>query len=120
VQLQWHKDSAGAWHTLDAVDPARFEHAGGQHGVFVIWRNGESARMSVVLYVGRGFLPRELADCRRDPLFRAEHGLHVTWASLPPRDVDGVAAYLYDRLRPLWGEAVQTVQPLPVNLPLTA
>jgi hypothetical protein len=76
--------------------------------------------MAPVLYVGRGFLPREIADCRRDPLFRAEQALHVTWASLDPRDVDGVAAYLYDRLRPLWGEAVPSAQPMPVNLPLTA
>ena len=120
MQLQWYKSSAGEWCVLDAVDPSGLDHAGPQHGVFVVWRNGHAARMSVVLYVGRGFLPRELAKCRRGPLFRAEHGLRVTWATVNPRDVDNVAAYLYERLRPLWGEAIYAEQPLPVNLPLTA
>jgi hypothetical protein len=120
VQLDWHKSLGGRWCGLDEVDVSRFDHVGSQHGVFVVWRNGHAQSVSVVLYVGRGFLPRELADCRRDPLFRGEDGLHVTWASLEPSMVDGVAAYLYDRLRPLWGEVVGSVQPTPVNLPLSA
>jgi hypothetical protein len=36
------------------------------------------------------------------------------------RDVDGVAAYLYQQLRPLWGEVVHAAVAQPVNLPLTA
>jgi hypothetical protein len=120
VQLRWHKSPAGDWWALEDVNLGGFDQVGAQHGVFVIWRNGAAARMSVVLYVGRGFLPRALADCRRDPIFRAEHGLRVTWASLDPGAVDSVAAYLYDRLRPIWGEVVPSIQPTPVNLPLTA
>jgi hypothetical protein len=38
---------------------------------------------------------------------------------LDPGDVDGVAAYLYDRLRPLWGEVVPSAKAMPVNLPVT-
>ena len=120
MQLQWYKRPGGEWCSLDEIDVNGFGHVASQHGVFVVWRDGHAARVSVVLYVGRGFLPRVLADCRRDPLFRGEQGLRVTWASLDPHEVDGVAAYLYERLRPLWGEVVRSVQPLPVNLPMTA
>ena len=36
-------------------------------------------------------------------------------------EVDGVAAYLYEQLRPVWGEMVPTiVRRMPVNLPMTA
>jgi len=59
----------------------------------VIWRNG-TRQIAVILYVGRGTLRRELADCRRDPLFRGEPGLKVTWARVEPGEVDGVTAYL--------------------------
>jgi hypothetical protein len=48
-------------------------------------------------------------------------GLRITWAEADPRDVDGVAAYLYQQLRPLWGEVQRSpAAPRPVNLPLTA
>jgi hypothetical protein len=104
---------------LDKVDLAAIDHAGVAHGVFVIWRSAWRPA-SVVLYVGRGFLRRELADCRRDPLFRFEPGLHVTWAGVDIGEVDGVAAYLCEKLRPVWGELVPRVPQMAVNLPLTA
>ena len=119
MQLQWHKASGDQWCVLDRIDAAHLDGSGAEHGVYVIWRSAPTAR-SVVLYVGRGFLRREIADCRRDPMFRCEPGLRVTWANLDPSDVDSVAAYLYERLRPVWGEVVTRVPPTCVNLPLTA
>lgn len=118
LQLQWQKGPADEWCVLDQVDLESIDRAGVPHGVFVIWRSGRN-QVSVVLYVGRGFLRRELADCRRDPLFRGEPGLRVTWAGVDLNAVDGVAAYLYDRLRPVWGELSPAVAPMPVNLPPT-
>jgi hypothetical protein len=119
MQLQWHK-TGDDWCVLDQIEASGIEGCGAQHGVYVIWRGGAMARTSVVLYVGRGVLRREIADCRRDPLFRCEPGLRVTWAGLDPTAVDSVAAYLYEQLRPLWGEVVPSVPPTSVNLPLTA
>jgi hypothetical protein len=118
LQLQWQKGQADEWCVLDEVDLETIDRAGAPHGVFVIWRSRMS-QVSVVLYVGRGFLRRELADCRRDPLFRGEPGLRVTWAGVDPNEVDGVAAYLCERLRPVWGELAPAVPPMPVNLPPT-
>jgi hypothetical protein len=121
VELQWKKGAADDWCVLDKIDLNSLEQSGFPHGVFVIWRSGIPRRMSVVLYVGRGFLRRGLADCRRDPLFRGEPGLRVTWASVEAREVDSVAAYLYQQLQPVWGDMVPAAtQPLPVNLPPTA
>jgi hypothetical protein len=120
LQLNWHKGPAGQWVTLEEMDLAGLDAYVAQHGVFVVWRGGDVSQMSVVLYVGRGAIRRELMDCRRDPLFNGARGLRVTWASVDPGDVDGVAAYLYEQLRPLWGEVVPNVQPLAVNLPATA
>jgi hypothetical protein len=90
------------------------------YGVFVVWRAGGDGRASVVLYAGRGALRREIEKCRRDPVIGGSPGLRITWAKVDPLDVDGVAAYLYRQLRPLWGEVPSSVAAQPVNLPLTA
>ena len=116
VRLQWFKASAGEWPAFDEVDPERLD----EYGVFVIWRNGGAARISVVLYVGRGLIGQELARCQRDILFRDGRDLYVTWAKVDDLwMIDSVAAYLYQKLRPLWGEIVLAA-PRPVNSPWAA
>ena len=117
VELHWFKPATGQWCALDAVDLEALEN---RYGVFVIWRNADTAKVSTLLYVGRGRLKSELATCRRSPLF-ASPRLLVTWAEIDdPADIDGIATYLYQQLRPIWGEIVSSALPLPVNLPLTA
>ena len=118
MQLQWFK-RAGDWCRLDTLNLAEVDGV----GVFVVWRVGDVGRASVVLYVGRGALRQRIADCRRDPIMSNNNpdGLRITWAVADPPDVDGVAAYLYQQLRPLWGEVLRSpAAPRPVNLPLTA
>ena len=116
MQLTWSKCAGGEWCLLDAVDVASID----QHGVFVVWRPADLGRAPGVLYVGRGPLRAKIEDCRRDPIMGASPGLRVTWAAVDPRDVDAVAAYLYQQLRPLWGEGVlRGGAPRPENLPLT-
>jgi hypothetical protein len=116
MRLHWFKQAGDDWPAFDQVDPEQLD----PYGVFVIWRNGNAANISAVLYVGRGAMRHELARCRRDPLFRDGRDLHVTWARVDDFEaIDSVAAYLYQKLRPLWGEAV-LVPPLVVNLPWAA
>ena len=116
MQLSWNKCSVGRWCLLHEVDLANVDY----QGVFVVWRNGGLDQMSGVLYVGRGTLRQEIIDCRRHPVFK-DPGLLLTWARVDhTRDLDSVAAYLYQRLRPIWGEVVASAQPTAVNLPLTA
>jgi hypothetical protein len=114
LQLHWQKSATGDWYRLDEVE-LRGPDA---YGVFVVWRPGEGGP-SVVLYVGRGVLQTAIAAYRRDPVINRALELRITWAAVDPRDAVGVAAYLYQRLRPLWGEVPQGVPALPVNLPLT-
>jgi hypothetical protein len=114
VELHWSKRADGNWWRFADVAPGQLEGP----GVFVVWRNGNAARVSTVLYVGRGFLRDEFARCRRDPIFSSE-GLYVTWAAVPDmRMLEPLGAYLYQQLRPMWGEAV-LAPPMPINLPLT-
>jgi hypothetical protein len=119
LQLQWSKCAGGEWCRLDKLNLAEIDG----FGVFVVWRAGDSGRTPAVLYVGRGALRQQLADCRRDPIMSNGNAdvLRITWAAVDPRDVDAVAAYLYQQLRPLWGEVQRLpAAPRPVNLPLTA
>jgi len=112
-QLHWAKRPDGSWWRFADVAPQQLEGP----GVFFIWRNGGAAEVSAVLYVGRGGLRDEFARCRRDSLFNSE-GLYVTWAAVHDvRMIDGIGAYLYHQLHPIWGEAV-LASPAPVNLPL--
>jgi hypothetical protein len=116
VHLQWFKASGGEWPAFAEVDAEQLD----EYGVFVIWRNGNAARVSAVLYVGRGHLKHELARCQRDAVFRDSRDLRVTWARIDDLEIiDSVAAYLYQKLRPLWGEIV-LVPPQAVNSPWAA
>ena len=116
VLLKWFKANGGDWPVFHEVDPEQLD----PYGVFVIWRNGSVARVSSVLYVGRGAIRQELSRCRRDPVFRDARDLYVTWAKVDDLDtIDSAAAYLYQKLRPLWGEIV-LVPPLAVNPPWAA
>ena len=82
--------------------------------------NGGPTQVSAVLYVARGSLRDEYARCRRDPLFHGGSELYTTWSAVSTHLLDPIAAYLYQQLRPLWGEVVPSVSPVAVNLPLSA
>lgn len=116
LTLDWYKRVDGSWCPFDEVKPALL----GGHGVFVIWKNAGANRVSTVLYVGRGSLRDELARCHRDPLFHNGEGLYVTWATVNSHPLEPIVAYLYQHLRPLWGEVAPFAPQIPVNLPLSA
>lgn len=118
MKLEWRKCAGYEWCLLRDLDLFELN----QFGVFVIWRNGDTTKVSAVLYVGRGHLRNELSRLRRDPLFQDSFNLRVTWAEITDvRLLPGIGAYLYQELRPMWGEIVpQTVSPILVNLPLSA
>jgi hypothetical protein len=117
MELLWYKCAYAEWCLLAEVDLDLLH----DYGVFVIWRNGKESQVPVVLFVGHGDLRYEIGRCRNDPLFEGSYGLRITWAKVADlRQIRGVAAYLYHRLRPLWGEVVVYAPLQPVNLPLTA
>ena len=100
VQLQWNKCAGAEWCLLDEVDLARVD----AYGVFVVWRPGDMAARPSCSTSAAAHCAKRSTTCRRDPVIGSSTGLRITWAKVDPRDVDGVAAYLYQQLRPLWGE----------------
>jgi hypothetical protein len=116
LTLDWYKLADGRWCRFDDIEPGLL---GGQ-GVFVIWKNGGESKVSAVLYVGRGSLRDEFVRCRRDPLFHNGNDLYVTWSAVNGQVLEPIAAYLYQQLRPIWGEVTPPVPPIAVNLPLSA
>ena len=115
LHLDWYKNVDGSWCRFDAVEAGLLKGT----GTFVIWKNGNGDKVSAVLYVGRGSLRDEVLKCRRDPLFYRSEALYVTWTTVDPPLLEPVAAYLYQNLRPIWGEVVPSVPPTPVNLPVS-
>jgi hypothetical protein len=116
-QLDWFKSHDGTWCRLDKVEPDLLHG----FGVFIIWKNGDAAKVTTVVYVGRGSLRDGLARCRRDPIFHHPDGLHVTWAEVSDfKMIDEIGAYLYQRLHPMWGDVVLSSTAMPVNLPISA
>jgi hypothetical protein len=114
AKLQWSKRPDGSWWRFADVKPEQLS----SDGVFVVWQNGNPVEPSSVMFVGRGSLRDQFARCARDPIFRLE-GLYTTWAAVDNiRVSDSVAAYLYLKLHPMWGEAVYAAS-IPVNLPFT-
>lgn len=108
LQLDWYKSADGSWCQLDKLELGLLHG----FGVFVIWKNGNGAAVSAVLYVGHGSLRDEILRCRRDPLFHQSSELFVTWATISAQLIEPIAAYLYHRLRPLWGDAIPSAVPL--------
>ena len=114
MQLSWAKDQRGGWCAFDG----RETPAIGDHGVFIVWRNGDVAHVSSVMYLGHGDLSYQIARCRHDSLFHGAPGLKITWAKVDDLHlIDGIASYLYKELRPMWGEVVPWAPPVAVNLP---
>ena len=117
MELLWYKCAGAEWCLLQEVDLDLLH----DYGVFVIWRNGDDEHPPVVLYVGHGNLRHQIARCQRDPLFHGGSELRITWARVADLgDLRSVAAYLYTRLHPMWGEVVLDGPLEPVNLPLSA
>ena len=116
LRLQWYKCAGGEWCRLDEVGP----HDIDDYGVFVVWQPGGERRAPAVLYIGSGILRQEIAKYRRDHIAGGTPDQRLTWATVDPLDADGVAAYLYQQLRPFWGEWPRLVAVRPVNLPQLA
>jgi hypothetical protein len=89
-------------------------------GVYLIWHEGVPSR---VVKIGRGHVGERLSELKRDPeilAYRAKGVLRVTWAAVPPPQLEGVLRYLMEKWRPpvltLYSEAT----PIEVNAPWKA
>lgn len=114
LKLNWiSKSTANAWLTFQGVNLENVT----TDGVYIIWHSGNPAR---VVYVGQGDIAARIKAHRNraDINSYARHGnLHVTWASVPSHQKDGVERYLANVWNPLVGDAHPDVMPIAVNSP---
>lgn len=113
MDLHWFKCKGGVWCglktlNLDTVD---------EEGVYIIWH---ASNPSEVVYVGQGDVADRISKHRNNneiTEYESAGKLHVTWATVPAHQRDGVERYLADKLNPLVGDVHPQATPISVNLP---
>lgn len=114
LTLQWAQKVGGGWCRFHHVD---LDTVIGESGVYIIWHAGNPSR---VVYVGQGNVRDRIERHRKrdDICAYARLGeLYVTWAAVPPFQLDGVERHLADAWRPLVGDAHPAAAPVAVNSP---
>lgn len=118
ISVTWMKcGSDGHWCDLELLD---LKSISAKTGAYVIWHEGNPAR---VVRIGQGDIAGRLGAHRQDPAILAykKYGrLRVTWAAVPPHQLDGVERYLANTWPPLLGDAFPVAAPLAVNSPFAA
>lgn len=114
VQVNWTKCDSGVWCSLEKVNLANVTC----EGVYIIWHGGNNPR---VVYVGQGNVKDRVSKHKMNGqiMFYRQHGLYVTWASVPSDLRDGVECYLADTWNPLVGDAHPDAFHIKVNSPWT-
>jgi len=115
TQLNWLKCQGEVWCKLSTVNLSH-PHFEIMTGVYIIWHGPPSP---ATVYVGQGKIRDQLTAHRTDARIQryADMVLYVTWATVPQQSMDGVVAYLAERLRPKVGDARPNVSNISTNLP---
>lgn len=111
--LNWVKSTSNSWLPFQSVNLDNVT----SDGVYIIWHSGNPGK---VVYVGQGDIASRIKAHRNrsDINAYAKSGtLHVTWASVPIHQKDGVERHLADKWSPLVGDAHPDVAPIAVNSP---
>lgn len=85
-------------------------------GVFVIWYENKGG--GKIVSVGQGIIRDKLIEMQIDKKVQ-EYGpdLYVTWASVPRVSLEGIEAFLYQKLNPLVHHSITSCDTIEVNLP---
>lgn len=112
LTIEWIKSQANTWLELETFD---LQTATGA-GVYVIWHAGNPSK---AVKVGQGNIRDRLTAHRNDNAilrYRSNGMLHVTWATVPAAQRDGVERYLGDYYKPLVADRFPDAVPIQVNL----
>jgi len=91
------------------------EHFDNLTGVYVIW-SGDDIRN--VVSVGQGIIRDELINMKIDKkVLGYGPDLFVTWAAVPKNSMEGVEAFLYNKLNPMVQHSIMNNDLINVNLP---
>lgn len=115
MYVNWNKCQGDAWCRFNDVN-LNDDHFDNMAGVYVIWHGGNNPK---TVRVGQGLIKDRIAAHRVDSEVQAykQHGLFVTWASVPGNSRNGMEAFLAQNLDPIVGERFPNITPIPVNLP---
>ncbi len=115
MQVTWNRCESHIWCKLNEVD-LNNSHFDNMAGVYVIWHGGNNPK---TVRVGQGLIKDRIAAHRVGHEVQAykQHGLFVTWTTVPWNSRNGVEAFLAQNFDPIVGERFPNVTPIPVNLP---
>ena len=109
MYLRWEKVD-GEWPYLEELDTMLVFI----QGVYVIWFM--TSRGPTTLYVGQGNISNRLVSHQIDKRFTGQSAL-VSWAEIAKSEMNGVEAYLSDKLKPVHGSRTPIAEYVEVNLP---
>lgn len=114
-QLTWIKCQGEVWCKLNAVR-LEHEHFNNRHGVYLIWHGGPAP---ATLKVGHGLIRDRLTQERTNPEVQKfdNLGLFATWAAVPNEQIDGVLAFLAQKLNPIIKNPITPAVAIEVNVP---
>ncbi len=115
MKLKWIKCTGDEWCPLKTVD-LQNSHFDRLEGVYIIWHAGSNPAN---VRVGQGVIRDRLAAHRNDKDVQAfaDLTLYVTWASVSSAQLDGVEAFVANKMDPKVGERFPDRKPIEVNLP---
>ncbi|MDW6026063.1 hypothetical protein SAZ10_30320 [Mesorhizobium sp. BAC0120] len=120
LQLNWiSRDTTGQLLRLYDVNLSTID----VHGVYVIYRSGTVSTSPTAIRVGQGDVADRLQEHRGNSTIKAHAkigNVYVAFASVAPLLIDGVERFLVDRYRPLIGDVIPKVLPVPASLPFAA
>lgn len=117
TELIWTlKDNYNHYYRLDSLNFSPYFDC--LEGVYVIWYR--DSLLDITVYAGQGIIKDRLYYHQfNNPKIRqyASKTLYATWARANKDEIDGIEAYLHDRLNPLASYRKPNVPSIFVNLP---
>lgn len=120
MQVRWLKNSKNNryFDFLRLNLNSSYFHDKNKNGVYIIWYSSPGTAKAI--RVGQGNIGDRLREHKNNPQimrYSKLGQLRVTWTIPDKLSLDGIEAYLYNRLRPLVGERKPGIKLISVNLP---
>jgi len=110
MQVSWNKCVGDIWCDIINLN-LDHKHFDNLKGVYIIW-SGEN-----VIRLGSGIIKNRLKEHRENNNINKYPNLKVTWAQINANQMEGVEAYLAEKLNPVVGERFPDCPHIVVNFP---
>lgn len=114
LRVEWCKCMLGSKCRLDLLNLTN-EYFSSLVGIFIIWSESDKRK---TIYIGRGIIRNRLKEMKSDAAVqRYGPNLFVTWAEVATINLDGVEAFLYNKLDPAIKDNMICLDFIEINLP---